>query len=437
MQSRSFCGILALLAAISFGLTSTAGAAERDASEIIAGRQKIRMELANAVADGNLSRAEQYRILLDAKEVLPDEDMAGLQRTLNRLASKQSQVGELAGREDGAVSVAGYQEIEGASDAVSPFVEETSDGDVESEDEFVPWNEAFPDGLFAFDGKTFFAAMQSLGECSIGNIELSTAVDAFKGPMDVVLPFSERNGDNKGNFGVRFGIDGVVPVASDFGVAAEVGTNEIISDFEGGFFSGSRARSQNFTSVGLFQRYPTAEGTIGWGFTHDWLFDHYYSSFTFGQWRIKAAWEISCCNEIGMWTAIRDKGDEGFAGDPEVGFLEVHFRPLTQGRFYWKHTWCNDATLTGEIGLAEAPGTVVLAAHSRIPISPRLAVSGDVTYVPPKDRGGPIGQAEEFWNVTFGLEFVPGGFQKCNQAGQFAPFLGAPDNGTFMIRDVQ
>ena len=117
----------------------------------------------------------------------------------------------------------------------------------------------------------------------LGSLELFSSVDAFKGPMDVA-------GAN-GNFGLGMGLNLTIPVARRLGIGFQAGTNVIMSDFHGTLFTNSGIRTQNFTSLGFFQRVPQEYGSLNWGFTYDWLFDDYYDKFNFGQWRVKLGWE--------------------------------------------------------------------------------------------------------------------------------------------------
>ena len=80
----------ALLVAIGIGGMTAATAADSDARAAVMGRQKIREELSAALAKGYLTRMDQYRILLHAKEVLTDDDLHGLEQTLNRIATQQA-----------------------------------------------------------------------------------------------------------------------------------------------------------------------------------------------------------------------------------------------------------------------------------------------------------------------------------------------------------
>ena len=67
-------------------------------------------------------------------------------------------------------------------------------------------------------------------------------------------------------------------------------------------------------------------------------------------------------NEIGIWSSIREHGDTGqinlqnFGGD----FIPVSFRPLDQGSLYWRHHWCNEASVTARLGNLRTAGRVHL-----------------------------------------------------------------------------
>jgi hypothetical protein len=436
-----------LLAAVVLGGPAKTKAADYDGRAVLAARQKIRTELATAVADGHLSRLDQYRILLEAREVLPPEDLPGLERTLNRLASAQQPSGPahqrllIADRAAGEETVAPgtptpmpatkSQPPDGTMVSESPFVEEQP-GDVSE----MPMEEGMVEqgrhrgrlGLLSLrDEKT--DEERSL------NFEFTTAVEAFKGPLD----FADFNG----NFGFELGVNGAVPLLPRMGLGLQAGANVVLSDFHGFevYDYGPNAvgsRTQEFTSVGLFQRVPWRDGSLAWGFTYDWLFDHYYDNFTFTQWRIKLAWEANPWNEFGGWATLRERGDTGAIDSQIIGtFSNLHFRPLEQGNWYWRHTWCNEVSLTGRLGFAQFPGAVITGVDGKVPISPRLALTSSFAYVIPSGKGvaaAALPGAAEFWNVSMGLEFVPGGFRRCSP-NRFAPLLPVADNGTMMIKE--
>lgn len=405
------------------------------------GRQKMRAELAAAVTDGDLSPREQYRMILKAKQVLSPSDFEGFQRTLDRVASKGNPLagdpsprlaslrsnprGMIGSEDDGRTIGASYENAE-----VIPRGEGTPFQDEPALDPMQYGVEGCDDcggglGLLGDDG-AFFDRVERRG--GIG-FEAFSSVDAFKGPMDF--------GTN-GNFGVRFGVNGGIPISQRLGIGLQGGTSATLADFHGIPFDVVGVpshRTQQFVTVGLFQRLPTAMGDIGWGFAYDWLFDDYLANLTFGQWRVKLAYGINPCNEVGIWAGIRDRGDSFVAELPDGSFSSpFHFRPLTQGNIYWRHTWMNDANLTGRLGIAGAPGAMIIGADGSVPITPRLAAVSSFNYFLPSARGI-NGQAEEIWNISVGLQFVPGGQNRCSRP-RFMPLLPVADNGSFAIREV-
>jgi hypothetical protein len=446
MRLQSTLAAATFLAAVVLTAAAKTSGADYNERTVLSNRQKIRTELQTAMADGRLTRIDQYRILLHARDVLPPEDLPGLERTLDRLASAEEPSGPRSKRMFVAQIATGaeavppgkqsatpdaksdakpdvkYEEPDGKVVSRSPFIEEQSGDICEGDDDEAPcgrtsrWGRL---GLLRLRDDT-------CAEDRLFNLDFASSVEAFKGPMDLE--------DLNGNFGVGLGLNAGMPLFRRLGVGLQAGTKEILSDFHGTLYTDRGTRSQDFTSFGLFQRIPRGEGSIAWGFTYDWLFDHYYADFTFTQWRIKAAWEMNPWNEVGGWATIRERGDSAELSQGE-STLPVQFRPANQGNFYWKHTWCNDVSLTGRMGLAQDPGEMVFGMDGRVPLSPRLALTSSFTYILPGAAGGTVGRDGEFWNVSMGLEFVPGGFRRC-LAARFTPLLPVADNGTMAIREV-
>jgi hypothetical protein len=261
------------------------------------------------------------------------------------------------------------------------------------------------------------------------NVDFFSSVDAFKGPLDI--------GNANGNFGERLGVNAAVPLLSRMGVGLQAGTSVVLSNLKGSPYPEPNAtiRDQVFTTVGMFQRINREEGNFTWGFAYDWLFDNYYADFKFGQWRVKGAWAFDPCNEIGMAASLPDHGSTGFIPNFEGGTDELHFKPVAQGYLYWKHTWCNDASLAGRAGVAERPGEFVFGGEGRVPVTKNLALTGDFSYIMPNAAGGPVAQTQEMWNVSVGIEFVLGGFGR-GCTGRFQPFLPVADNGSMAIREL-
>ena len=420
---------------------TAAAAADRDTRAEVLGRQKIREELSAALAKGYLTRMDQYHILLHAKEVLAADDLQGLEQTLNRIATQQaaaraaetaarSDVPVQPGADDGGketVTPSKYEEPDEATGGPtprkatapgeSPFVEEVPSSIGKPA---IQLDNNDPEGCVADDNLLGFRWV---------NIDLFSSVDGFKGPIDV--------GNANGNFGERLGVNAAVKVLPCLGVGLQAGTAAVLSNLKGSPYPEPNAtiRDQIFTTVGMFQRINREQGVFTWGFAYDWLFDDYYSNFHFGQWRVKAAYELNPCNEFGIQASLPEHGSTGYLPDFFGNITDVHFKPITQGNLYWKHTWDNDASWTGRLGMAERPGLFVFGSESRMPLTKNLALTSEITYIMPNAAGGPDGQTQEIWNVSVGMEFVLGGFgHRC--ATPFRPFLPVADNGSLAVREI-
>ena len=218
----------ALLAVVCFGGMSAA-AADRDARAAVAGREKIREELTEALAKGYLTRMDQYHILLHAKEVLTADDLHGLEQTLDRLAARPGTPRPAASEAQSAAAVP-QSTADGQAETVRPSKYEEPDGPEKIPlGEVVP-HKAKPSGESPFIEENPSAigtpAMHLDGEnpegCECGpeqwcqtcrrwvDVDCFTSVDGFKGPIDI--------GNANGNFGLKFGINGAAAILPRMGI---------------------------------------------------------------------------------------------------------------------------------------------------------------------------------------------------------------------------
>ena len=263
------------------------------------------------------------------------------------------------------------------------------------------------------------------------SIDLFSGIDSFKGPMDIA--------NANGNFGVRAGANAAVSIFQRLGIAMQAGLAADLTNLKGSPFPFPNAtmRDQYFTTAGIFQRINRDDGSaITWGFAYDWLFDDYYSDFHYGQWRVKGEYEASECDAFGVEASIPEHGSSGVLPNIFGGVDVFSFKPITQGDLYWTHTFENFASLTGRFGVAERPGNFVFGSDGCVPITRNLALTGGFSYIMPNVGAGPEGQTEEIWNVSVGIELVPGGFRRCG-ASALRPFIPVANNGTFAVKEVQ
>jgi hypothetical protein len=442
------CFLAALaLAATALGGISSASVADHDARSAIEGRQKVREELTAALAKGHLTRMDQYRLLVLAKEVLSTEDLRGFEQTLDRIAARQAAAhgataavrsGTAARAEDDdtprVVAASGNEELADASgpSVGSRFSATPVASDLSAEE--IPAGIGRPstqvqlDDVDAYgcDGDAIRPKRQWLA------LDMFTGIEAFKGPLDV--------GNANGNFGLRIGANGAVPIFQKLGIGLQAGMAADLTNLEGSPypFPNATLRDQIFTTVGMFQRINRGDnGAFTWGFAYDWLFDDYYANFHFGQWRVKGEWEVDAYDAFGAQASLPEHGStEDTLVNLDGSPLVISFKPLTQGYLYWTHTFENCASVTGKFGVAERPGNFVFGADGCVPLTRNFALTGGFTYIMPDSGAGPIAQTQEIWNVSVGVEFVPGGFRHCG-ALRFRPFMPVADNGSFAVREVQ
>ena len=242
--------LLALLLAQAIG--GLAQAQQVTGAKLVVARQEIQAELATALADGDLTPMKQYKILLHAKEILPPEDVQGLERTMVRLSSLGRAV-QAQGSAAPAAAIAGATAAKGVTGSGpalagytapvgSPFqYEEVGPGPMSDRPGGLPSLEAMPGGtvhqqsagelvMQTFGDNIVFANceagllggdgclqdnLQSVWEQTYKNASLFTGVDAFKGPIDLFVP--------NGNFGVDFGFNLGIPLAKELGIGVQAG----------------------------------------------------------------------------------------------------------------------------------------------------------------------------------------------------------------------
>ncbi len=252
------------------------------------------------------------------------------------------------------------------------------------------------------------------------NVSFFTGIDAFKGPMDL----DNRNG----NFGARYGVNAGFPLLELKNIGIQIGTAGVTSNFHGTQFTGSRARTQNFTTVGFFQRYPNMAPRMSWGAAYDWLTDDYYSNIKLGQWRVKLAYDITCDSQIGLWACIPDHGD-----DIIISGQLNNFRPITQVNAYYRRYFDTGMTSTFWIGGADEPGSLILGAHTAVPVLQRVSLYGGFQCIFP-GSSGVVGQDEEMWNVAVGLSVTVGPCGNGGRPALYRPFFDVADNSIFSVR---
>jgi len=255
--------------------------------------------------------------------------------------------------------------------------------------------------------------------CSRWSLMGFGTVNGFKGPMDL--------DDQNANFGVTAGANGGFVLLEELGIGAQLGGSYLISDFQGTEFTGSEDRRQTFATFGLFRR-PEDHG---WklGLVYDIMHDRYHSTYDFTQWRGLLGYQFEGRNELGVWAALPDRGDEAVLS----GSLN-HFKSFTQVCPYWQRIWEGGAVTNLWMGVADNHHNqdLLFGGAASCPVNKYLAVLGGFEYIMP-GSGASLNRERDAWSVYTGVAIYFGGTARCQSRAPATPVLPVADPGTFAI----
>ena len=252
------------------------------------------------------------------------------------------------------------------------------------------------------------------------------ALDGSKQPQDFGV---------NANAGVQASMNWGLPILHDWGIGFQVGTNltatqNAVRVFE--LLGESRSRTQNFTTVGAFQR---LDNGIAWGGVYDFLYEDSYDNFSLGQWRLRGSYDLSECNQVGITTQLRASSDNGFFG----ASTPVTLRPINQGSLFWRRFWETGAQTTSWIGIADGHGennaitgpsraksdSALFGADILMPLTASFAIYGEANMITPFDTGTV--------DAFLGLQWYPGRRAFLARRGKYSPLLPTASSTSFSI----
>lgn len=277
-------------------------------------------------------------------------------------------------------------------------------------------------------------------ETAYGQSPLSSQV-ASSGVFDeLTFRFAIDGTKQPQEFGVNAHVGGQasfnwgIPLSTDYGVGMQVGTGvtataNAVRVYE--LLGESTGRTQNFTTVGLFQR----SDRWAWGFVHDFLYQDYYDEFTLGQWRTRLSFDLTKRDQIGATAMLKSYGDTGVFGSS----TNVALTPIDQIQFYWRHYWETGAQTGFWLGVAEGHGEdnavtgfsapkdeqPIFGADVLMPLSDSLALYGETNMIMPSDTGTV--------DAFLGIQWYPCGNAFNARRGRFSSLFSLASPTTFAI----
>lgn len=257
------------------------------------------------------------------------------------------------------------------------------------------------------------------------NLSLFGGLDGAKEPEDLGV---------NAHFGYRVALNWGVPLWEDAGLGLQAGTainrtENAVRVFHA--IGGPLARTQSFTTVGLFQR---TDMGLRWGAVYDFRHDDYYGSLDFGQVRGQIGYAFTPADEVGAWGTLRTNGSPLL-----VNGNVMDLRPIDQVNLFWRHVWADQQVTRAWVGVAQshgrfllvAPGEgpvrhpIALGADVHLPLSDYVAIFGEAQFITPNDTGTVT--------ATFGIAFYPGGGARRAGTNAFAPLMPLANSPSFAV----
>ena len=280
-----------------------------------------------------------------------------------------------------------------------------------------------------------------------------TGVDSFRGLT---------NGDYPGNNGVVNGLSLGGQLIEDYGIGWQAGMSYGLYDLNGNTTGTpsqrTQATQQVFITTGLFRR-ADADHRFSWGVVHDWNiltnFGSNNNSPTLTQFRGQAAWAMSAWNQVGVWATIEDRYVTRASGSFGTGPLA--YQAIDQANLFWDHQYgAFGATSRFSFGVplnnrlagpgASADGVVygggsnpvgafIMSTNWNAPVTNRMSLYANAMYMKPNASPGATAGFQEFWNVSMGFQFSPGGNLRSKTiAGRtWMPYLPVANNSNFLV----
>ena len=255
------------------------------------------------------------------------------------------------------------------------------------------------------------------------NLELLSGVQGFTGPA---------NRGETGSFGFHAGFNWGTPLPIG-SLGGQIGVEWVSSNYSGAEFSGSQ-RNQVFLTAGLFRRVDV--GLQG-GLVVDYMRDDWYLDLDLSQLRGEVSWVFPNCHELGVWftTSTRDNSTQAviFEDIDNRIVLNETYETNDLFTFFYRRRF-NDFGGEGRVFAGfSGQSDGVIGADMRLPITHRLAIRTDFTYLIPESNNDALDHRAEGWNVGISLIWHLGP-PSVGCDSYYRPLLNVANNGNFLLR---
>jgi hypothetical protein len=253
-----------------------------------------------------------------------------------------------------------------------------------------------------------------------------------------------------GRFGAVFGLNSAVQLNDD-GLGWQTGMSYGVYDFDGGatLFDPAQSETQVFLTMGFFRK-AGEDRRLSFGIVYDWSFNENWSlagnNPTLGQWRGQIEYALNECNGVGMWGCARDLGAT-HAVNATVGNTVINGtiqdRAITQANLFWHHKFEMGADSWLWVGVPDqgrfdhdgSLGNWIIGATLQAPLSERLALYANTSYMHPSASAGFGANQEAYWDVSMGVQWYFGGHAVSHNlhGKSFTPYMPVANNSTFLV----
>jgi hypothetical protein len=202
------------------------------------------------------------------------------------------------------------------------------------------------------------------------------------------------------------------------------------------------AETQGFLTFGFFRK-ANPESPWSAGLVFDWMLTNNFGVFnespTLNQFRYEVGYDLSDCNEVGVWGTVH--GQDSTRVAPFVG--AVTWRAMDQINLFWHHKWVFGPDTSVWVGAplgdrlkdGASLGSFIAGARGDLPLNTWMAINTVVTYMRPAVGAGPAGGQQDEWSFYIGLTLYPRHDSRTPTVARegWSPLMPIASNGTFFV----